>query len=140
MSFTATPPTSLISDTPTKAPPLTPTFSFGRISGVSQNNKDALGVEIGNHLRTSRTFNCYSLNPQPPHTHLLDSRVSPMTTATPNHAMQLIGSARHGSCFPQTHRGSYRAALRLYLILISLDLGILQPMNIRYVYLFICIL
>src|SRR2546428_6241 len=34
-------------------------------------------------------------------------------TATPNHAMQLTGSARHGSCSPQTRHGSYRAALRL---------------------------
>jgi len=34
-------------------------------------------------------------------------------TKAPNHAMQLTGSARHGSCSPQTRRGSYRAALRL---------------------------
>ena len=33
--------------------------------------------------------------------------------APPNHAMQLTGSARHGSCSPQTRHGSYRAALRL---------------------------
>jgi len=26
------------------------------------------------------------------------------TTTEPNHAIQLTGSARHGSCFPQTRR------------------------------------
>ena len=37
--------------------------------------------------------------------------------------MQLTGSARHGSCFPQTRHGSYRAALRLSLILFSLGVA-----------------
>lgn len=40
--------------------------------------------------------------------------------ATPNPYAMQTGSARHGSCSPQTHHGIYRAALRLELILFSL--------------------
>jgi hypothetical protein len=43
----------------------------------------------------------------------LDLAYHSFVAKSPNHAMQLTGSARHGSCFPQTRRGSYRAALRL---------------------------